>query len=334
MRQDYRLVKSPKYSTIRIGTGMDDNSTRKPTVLIPYGGPCGKTDCHDIFVYLRPETNGIEVESILLRVIHGNPHYKDRLKLAYLANIPGDFIVKHKIIEKHYRMQFYFAVQGKKAFTEFMQRRFEEYFSVSFADAEIIGSFEALNILKMDYNELFSLRVPFSDMLVIHGQNIKKYRGYFIINYDLPAIIHKNNNQTDIAVMIFRTALSYDSIHELIGEMGKALINEEILNPGKPLSRIFHYSKGPFGQIRDAIGYLYTRDARHVSLKKIAFSQYLISRGISMHQVLGALKNPLMRFSDQNGKIVESDIFSYTVDDSYRDAYEKLISVVSQVLLI
>lgn len=312
---------------------MTEETIRKPTVLIPYGGPCGNRECQDVFVYLRPETNGVKVESILLRVIHSNPHYKDRLKLAYLANIPGGFIVQRKIIEKHYRMHFYFAVKGKAAFTPYMRGRFEEFFNTSFDSAEIIGAFEALKILDMTYDELFNLRVPFEDMLRIHGQTIKRYAGYYIINYDLPALLHKNNNTTDIAVMIFRTNFNYDIFHEVIDEMGKALINEQLLNPGKPLSRIFHYSKGPFDQVRDAIGYLYTPDNKHVSFKQIAFSNYCISRGINMHQIMGALHHPLMRFRENGQGIIESDIFTYTADDTYQAAYNKLLNVVSQVVM-
>ncbi len=321
-----------KYSTIAIRACMTGKTVRQPTVLIPYTGPCERKECQDVFVYLRPETNGVEVESILLRVIHGNPDYKDRLKLVYLANIPGDFIVRNKIIEKHYRMQFYFATTGKNAFTPYMRDRFEKYFGVGFENAAIIGSFHALSLLGMTYNELFALRVPVEDMLRLHGQTIKRYKDYFIINYDLPALVHKNNNQTDIAVMIFRTNFSYDVIHDVIDEMSKALINENILHPGKPLSRVFHYSKGPFDQIRDAIGYLYTKDIDHVSFKQIAFSNYLLDRGITMQQISGLLNNPLMRFSNSRNGIVESDIFTYTADHSFSDAYKKLMQVVSQVV--
>jgi len=312
---------------------MSDNSIRKPTVLIPYTSSYESDECNDICVYLRPETNGVEVESILLRVIHGNPEYKNRLKLAYLANIPGDFIVAHKIIEKYYSLQLYFTTYGKKAFTLFMRQQFEEYFGMSFTDADIISPFDAVKKLNISYTELFDLRVPKKDMFEIHRQTIKRYNGYFILNYDIPAILHKNNNKTDIAVMIFRTDLGYSQFRQVIDEMGNALITENVLHPGKPLSRIFHYSKGPFDQIRDAIGYLYTKDVRHVNLKRIAFSNYLIEKGITMHQILGALKKPLMYFTDDDQHEVECDIFSYTKEDSYKGAYEKYVNINSQAVL-
>lgn len=311
-----------------------DERTRLPTVLIPYPGPCAQKICHDVFVYLRPETNGVEVESTLLRVINKNPQYKERLRLCYLANIPGDFIVARKIIEKHYALQLHFAVHGKEAFTDYMQRQFEEYFNTSFPEAAIIGAFEAMKLLNMNYNELFQVRVPEEDMLTIHGQTIKRYRRFFIVNYDIPAILHKNNNKTDIAVMIFRTGLEYAIIHRVIDEMAQALVREGILHSGKSLSRIFHYSKGPFDQIRDAIGYLYTQNIEHISLKQIAFANYLIHKGVGMNRILRVVKEPLMQFRAEDGSIIERDIYTYTMDDSYPGAYEKFSRIVSQHSLI
>jgi hypothetical protein len=327
---------------------MSSSEPRKPKVLIPYPGPCHDLPCHDVFVYLRPETNGIEVESVLLRVIHSNPEYKQHLQLRYLANIPGDFIVRRRIIEKYYVLQIYFAVHGREAFTEKMVGRFEEYFDADFESARVFGAFEALKVLNMTYNQLFQLRVPKDDMLNMNGQCIKRYRDTYIVNYDIPAILHKNNNQTDIAVMIFRTDFDYDAIHRVIRDMGASLTAAGTLDPGKPLSRMFHYSKGPFDQIRDAIGYLYSADSRHVSLKRISFSQYLLKRGVTMHQIMGAIRYPLMEFQpteeEPDGSetlrkkglrdgLVESDIFTYTRNDSYERAYEKYVHMVSQRVL-
>lgn len=312
---------------------VQSTDVRLPTILIPYPGPCEHSGCHNVFVYLRPETNGVRVESTMLRVVHTHPRYKERMKLAYLANIPGDFIVEKKIIEQHYVSELYFAVNGKSAFTEGMRKRFEEYFHTSFSEADIIGAFEAMKVFNIGYNELFNLWVPASEMLKVCGQSIKKYNNKYIINYDIPAILHKNNNQTDIAVMILRTDLTYTDIHEIIDAMGKALIQEHILDPGKPLSRIFHYSKGPFGQIRDAIGYLYTEDIRHVSFKSIAFADYLIKKGVTMHQILKAIRNPIMQFRDEDGTVIEEELFQYTADDSFEKAYKKYSSIVSQTIL-
>lgn len=308
-----------------------EKESRKPTVIIEYPGPSDKGDCQDVFVYLRPETNGVQVESTLLRVVRSNPDYREHMKLIYLANIPGDFIVQHKIIEHHYASKLYFTSGGKRTFTPYMRKTFEEHFRVPFEGADIIGAFEALNRFSMNYNELFQLRVPASDLLTVHEQSIKKYGGAYIINYDIPAILHKNNNKTDIAVMIFRTCLDYALVHTVIDEMGEALIKDGILDPDKPLSRVFHYSKGPFGQIRDAIGYLYRAGDQHVPLEEINFCSFLQKRNITLHQILGCVRNPIGEFV--NHGVHEDSIFEYTKDNAFKEAYEKLNAFRSQVIL-
>lgn len=310
-----------------------DDQNRYPSILIPYPGPCADHSCHDIFVYLRPEVNGIKVESTLMRVVRNHKEYRDRIKLAYLANIPGDFIVRQKIVEKHYAGQLYFTRKGKEGFTPHMKLVFEEYFGCSFQKARLIGAFEAMDLLEIGYNELFNLWVPESDMLKVNGQTIKRYKDLFIVNYYIPAILHKNNNKTDIAVMIFRTDLTYEGIHEIFYEMGKALLSEEILHPGKPMSRIFHYSKSPFDQIRDAIGYLYSPEIRHVSLKKVTFADYLLQYNISMHQIVGTIKHPIICFRNGGNEVIEDEIYHYTEEKSFQESLDAFRAINSQFLL-
>jgi len=311
---------------------MVEQKVREPTVLLPYPGP-SEAYCNDIFVYLRPETNGVIVESTLLRVIRNNSNYKNRIKLVYLANIPGDFIVENRIVEEHYGYKLYFTVKGKAVFTPFMKERFENYFHTPFEEAPIIGAFEALRVFNISHNELFEIRVPEEDMLLVDDQSIKKIDGYFVINYDIPAIINRNNYQTDIATMILRTNHSYDIIHEMIQDMGDALIKANILKSGKPLSRIFHYSRGPFDQIRDAIGYLYDMKGEHEALGKTTFCNYLLERGITMNNILYAMRYPIMHFRADSNNIIEDSLFSYTENDSFERALEKYLSITSQVIL-
>jgi hypothetical protein len=45
--------------------------------------------------------------------------------------------------------------------------------------------------------------------MTLYGNTIKKYKGLYIINYDIPSLLHKNNFQTDIAVMLFRVYFSW-----------------------------------------------------------------------------------------------------------------------------
>ncbi len=308
--------------------------TRKPTVIIPYDGPRYDGRCNDVVLYLRPETNGVMVESILFRVIKNKALYRKNIKICYLANLPGDFIIRNRIIERHYSVRIYFAVNGKGAFTPFMKKRFEEFFGQSFREAKIVGAFEALKVLNIGYDELFNLWVPRESILTIDGQIIKRYRDLYIVNYDIPAILHKNNNRTDIAVMIFRSTLGSEIFRKMINEMAFEFIEEKILNPEKPLSRIFHYSKGPFEQVLDGMGYIYKPDSEHIPYREISFYRYLLERGLSEKLIEGIISHPIVQVKSKDNRKVEDSIFTYTAWMDYQEAYSVLDRIIAQPLPI
>ncbi len=306
---------------------------RMPAVLIPYSGSCNDYGCQDVFVYLRPETNGVLVESTLLRIIERNPQYKNNMSLVYLANLPGEFILEHHIVEEHYRVKLLYAVRGKDVFTAYMKQRFSEFFKTPFEQARIVGAYEAIRMLHMNPEELLNIWVPQNEVLYVDGQCIKRLNDMYIVNYDIPALLHRNAKGTDIAVMIFRTPLAYKDFNRAIEEMRLALIREDVLDPEKPVSRVFHYSKGPFEQVLDGIGYLYNRDASHVPLEDISFVAFLMRNGVSLDTILGLVRYPIMQFRTPQGIVVEDTIFSYTTDDTYEQAMEKTKNIVSQFIL-
>ena len=306
---------------------------RLPSVLIPYPGPDSGEDSEDIFVYLRPEFNGVKVESTVLKVIGGTPEYKHRIDLVYLANLPGDFITANHVIEEHYSLNLHFAEKGRAAFTLFMREAFEGYFNIPFEEARIIGAFEALSVLDISEDELFKLWVPEKSLFKVHGQSIKKIENMFIVNYDIPALLHKNNKETDLAAMIFRSSLTYDFFKNLADAMHRALIHENILKPGAPPSRVFHYSKGPFEQILDGIGYLYGKGGEHIPLEQLSFAAYLKQQGVAFDEIAGILKHPIMHFCREDGSFFESNLYEYTRLDSYPAALAKYRQIDSQVII-
>jgi len=231
---------------------MDSPENRTPTIILPYKGACEHPECSDYFLYLRPETNGVRVESTILRVIESHPEFKSHIALEYLANFPGNFILKNHVIEEHYRVRLHFASHGKVGFTQGMINHFEYYYRVKFADAKILGAFEALSELKVSVEELFNLWVPPYDILITCGQIIKRKDDMFIVNYDIPALLHKNNHQTDIAVMILRTNLPNESFYKFLDQVKEALMAAMILDPSKPFICIFHDSKSPLDQLLGA----------------------------------------------------------------------------------
>jgi hypothetical protein len=302
-----------------------------PQVLVPYPGPDGSGDIQDIFVYLRPETNGVLVESVLMKVVQSCSQYRTGLKLIYLANFPGEFIVRNHIVERHYAHKFFFAVHGKRAFTGRMKAAFESHFGESFADATILGSFEALQVLNLTPERLFTRWVPAHDMLHVDGQTIKRYDGYYVVNYDIPALMHKNNRNTDIAVMLFRCSVEYGYFVELVDEMREALVRKGVLTENRPASRAFHYSKGPLEQLLDATDYLRRSSGEPVSLDELSFVEYALEHGFSTDELLGIVRSPICRFEGRDGSVFEESVFVYTSTDTYEQALEKLRTVRAQL---
>ncbi|WP_053335725.1 hypothetical protein [Salinispira pacifica] len=305
-----------------------------PTIIVPYPGPSSEWGVQDIFVYLRPETNGVLVESTMLKVIKSAEEYSSAMKLVYMANFPGEFILKNNIIEQYYALKLHFAVMGRRAFTPSMINRFNRYFHKDFQDCEVLGAFNAIHHLHMEPEELFHTWVAEEDIAVIEGQTVKKIDDIFVVNYDIPALLHKNNKETDIAVMVFRTKLGYSHVRGLVRTMHRALVDGGIINPKFDPSRAFHYSKGPFEQIMDGIGYLFTQNREKIGIEDFTFGNYLINRGIDRDLICGSLMNPVVGIEDDDGKIREVNLLQHTSGMDYSEAYSALKRVRYQTIFI
>lgn len=300
-----------------------------PQVLVPYPGPQGDGEVQDIFVYLRPETNGVLVESLLLKVIQSCSQYHTGINLVYLANLPGEFILENHIVERHYAYKLYFAVYGGRAFTARMRATFESRFAVGFDSARVIGSFEALRQLGMSPDQLFSRWVDAADVLHVNGQTVKRIDTVFVVNYDIPALLHKNNRGTDIAVMLFRCAVDYSYFGDLVNEMRTTLVDSGVLPKNLPASRAFHFSHGPFEQLLDARGHLRATDGSPVPFSDLSFVRFALAQGVSEADLRSAVDNPICLFAE-DGDYVEESIFVYTATDSYAQALEKLARIRAQ----
>lgn len=306
---------------------------RKPTLLIPYQGACRSGDTQDVYLYLRPETNGVKVESILLSVIYNNPVLKENVKMVYLANMPGDYILQNHIIEHHYSLNLLFAAMGREAFTEAMKKDFNAYFKTPWDEASVVGAFEAMLTLDMTEEELFNVRVPKADLLTCHGQTIKKVRDLYIVNYDMPAILHKNNLQTDILVMTLRVSLGWKDFRAMVQDMTEALIKGEVLHQDSSASRVFHYSKSPFEEIIDGQEYLYSPDNRFTD-EDISFFAYMMSRGISANQLRRVVNSRIVyQKGEEHNILVSTQGFSYSEAWQYYRQIESIYSVTGEIPL-
>jgi len=307
--------------------------SRDLTIVVPFAGACESSQCQDVFVYLRPESNGIAVESALMKGVSRVPDWQNSINLVYLANLPGEFLIEKGVVEEHYQIRIKFAKMGKSIFTPYMSSVFSHHYKIDFSEAEIIGSYSALLVLGLNEDELFKLWVHTDDMLIVNGQTIKRIGKYFIVNSDIPAILNRNNKTTDIAVMIFRTVFWGGDFYNVILNMTKVLLDEGILHSESQFSHVFHYSKGPFEQILDAVGFLYDSKGKHLPLESIRFYNFLLGKGLRAEEIDHLIRQPLLQFRNDIGNIEEKSIFQITKDLSYEESWKILKSATAQVLL-
>ncbi len=302
------------------------DNTRKPTIVLPYMELLDINEEKDLYIYLRPETNGVKVESLIFGVIHNNEKFRNSISLAYLANLPGDFVNRFNVIEKHYTLKCKMAREGKSCFTNLMKDRFETWYGTKWENAKIVSAYEALNILNISSTELFNLWVRDKDFFYIHGQSVKKIGELYVINYDIPELLKKNSVDTDIAVMVFRSKLTNRELNTLISKMEKALKEGGAIDPTIPPRRCFHYTKSPLEEILDGLGYLYTETGEVYPLKKISFASFLIKKGISEERIKQLVFSPIVTIYE---KSIEKEIYlyDYLMGDSYQEAYEKIMMI-------
>jgi len=287
-----------------------------PKIIVPFRSASGDGRCidfcQDMVVYLRPETNGIQTESVLFRVFK-DPMWHSKVDLVYLANVPGAFLLERGVVERHYSARVRFARQGAAAFTPAMRETFSRFFGIAFDQARIVGAFEALSILNLDEDALFRVWVPVYDLLDLEGQLVKRVSGdLFVVNYDIPALLTKHHAGTDVAAMVFRTELSYEEFKTAVDQIRQALVRERLLDPDKPEHRVFHWSRGPFEQLLDAQGYVYTVRDEPVDLADLAFGRFLLDNGETEETIRAALNDPFAS---------GTNLFTATLFDTFEEAY-------------
>jgi len=267
-----------------------------------------------MIVYLRPETNGIQTESVLFRVFK-DPLWHSKVDLVYLANVPGQFLLERGVVERHYAHRIRFARQGAAAFTPAMKDTFGRFFGLPFDQARIVGAFEAMTLLNLDEEALFRIWVPVYDLLDIEGQLVKRVADdLFVVNYDIPALLTKHHDGTDVAAMVFRTELTYEEFQSAVVQIRLSLVKEGLLDPDKPEHRVFHWSRGPFEQLLDAQGYVYTVRDEPVPIGELAFGRYLLDQGETEETILAAINDPF-----STGK----NLFTATLFDTFDQAYAR-----------
>lgn len=253
----------------------------------------------DVFVYLRPESNGVGVESAIMSVVRGCGAPPGSISLVYLANIPGPFIQAHHTVERHYQTRLIFATHGAAALTPPMWRELEQAFGAPLSGSEdIIGAFEALRRFQWSPEELFGVWVDAADVAHVAGQTFKRVGGVVVVNPDIPALLHKNQTGTDIAVMVFRTRLGYGHFFGLIQAMRRELVERKLMEPTVPLARVVHVSRSPIEQLADARDYLMATPTVSVGIEGSSFWGYAIDHGLDGAALRGLVTHPIVALDD------------------------------------
>ena len=300
-----------------------------PKVLIPYIGPSTDPNELDVLLYLRPESNGVAVESTVLAVIRDCRADGVTIQLGYLANIPGHTIIQRRVVERHYAVRLFFAVHGGAAFTLDMRRQFTEHYRQPFHPERVISAFEALRRLSWRPEQLFDLWVDQASVARIAGQVVKQYNDLFIVNYDIPALLHKNTTDTDIAVMLFRADQGYELFFELADSMHDALVAEGLLSRRLPIARAVHFSRSPFEQLLDARDYLLQSDGSPVPVAETSFGRFLLQRGVPGDVVQGLVDHPICRFRNMG----EQSLLDMCEGYDYDRAFQMLTNIEAQARL-
>ncbi len=318
----------------------------RPDILIPYN--CRKAAGRPVIILaVRPETNRVGYEATLVRAVHS------LCDSVYMANLSGRFMNEKAVTLHHYATQLRFAVGGKVELERYpeMVGRFENYFKTSFEKAKIVGAYDAILVygLKKDADELFETMVPREDLLEFYGQTIKKIGEYFVVNYDIPAVVTRHGEHTDIFVTallpnegvsipeinrrIYDTFMSDDSIKLLDEESRQDMAWYDRVR------RTYHLSKSHVEAMFDLTDFVFNEDGTALTYDRTPLGNFLVSRGVfsslELQSRMESLKeNPLV--ISGNGKNVLINILEAAKarsGDSMREKdFEQCLSLIKSIV--
>ncbi len=260
-------------------------------------------------IYVRPESNYLAYENAIIKGIH---HYTD---IIYMANINGMLFIKDALILGHLSSQYHFAIFGKSELANFpeMIEEFENFFKIKFNQAEIIGSFEAILKLKISQEELFKTFVNDKDFLRFYGQTIKKINNYYIINYDIPALLEKYTPKIDVFVIVAKFKDADFSFVELNQSISKEIMCDnkspiidfnldkfENLHWMEKVKRTYHFSHNHIMAMFDMIDFVFKNDGSHINYNDTPLGYFLLNNKINIDTLIKIKEFPIV-YINQNG---------------------------------
>jgi len=254
-------------------------------------------------IYVRPETNKIPYEKAIIKGI------QNHADVIYMANINGQIFLKNALVIEHHSSEFRFAIYGKEEIAKYpeMIEQFEDHFKVKFQEAEIIGSFEALIKLKITQEEMFGIFVESDEFLRFFGQTIKKIGNYYVINYDMPALIEKYTPETDV----FAIAIKFKDEKSSFKEINFSVSNEITSNCKSPIifsenqkfneldwiekvKRTYHFSRNHLVAMFDMIDFVFKAGGRHICYEETPMGNLLVKNGITIDFLKKIKEHPVV----------------------------------------
>jgi hypothetical protein len=287
-----------------------------PDILIPYNVQAKALGDSSLAVLsVRPETNQVKYEAVIIKTIEP---YAD---VVYLASLSGMLLNKKAIVASHYSSQFHFAINGKVELERYpeMVEKFEQKFNVGFKNAKIIGSYEAILDYKIKKNadSLFHTMVPESDFLEMYGHTIKKINGYYVLNYDIPAVITAHNRESAVFIIAVRFKESQyrmAGIHHLIYENMRRNKSVTFLDSEKRqnmpwydrVRRTYHISRSHIEAMFDLTDYVFKDEKHRICFADTPLGQKLLHQRVfdekQLEVKMAALKeNPMVYLREADG---------------------------------
>lgn len=284
-------------------------------ILIPFDKTSVKNSSV-VMIAVRPETNKIDYESIIIKSA------SNLSKPVYMANLNGKLLEKNNVITEHYFCQYQFASKGKSYLSQYpeMVKSFEDKFSIDFDKANIIGSFEAIRNYKdeigLNEHELFHLLVKRKDFLEFYGQTIKHYKDFYIVNYDIPAILKNYSTDSNILVLALKmdnpntsfSKLNYQIFNNFETPDSINIIDFSVRNKMEwynQVRRTYHISRNHIDSMLDMKDYIYTEKGYQINFEDTPLGQKLLERNIytkqNIESILSKYKlNPLQYIKNGN----------------------------------
>lgn len=260
-------------------------------------------------IYVRPETNRILYERAIIMGV------KPFASVIYMANLGGNLFESGSLIEQHYSSQFRFAFGGKSEVAKYpeMVEMFEKHFKTDFLNANIIGAFDAIKILNTSAEKLFQTFVTDDKFLAMYGQTIKLIDGYYIINYDMPALVEKHSEKSNVFVMgiAIKGDIAFQDINHAIFDNMRAndstpLIDEKKLERlawYEKMRRTYHFSRNHVMAMFDMRDFIFSSEKKNIDFVQTPLGNAIISAEVASEEDLIALKkDPLVYLEDEKGR--------------------------------